>query len=224
MLTLPIELLNTVSGKEATRLADDLLRNVSSPNSLGVQQLASSIYLNGRFGSRLSGIELEGLMENTLGSNQWRQKLQAKAFGTATYQRELAGLQFTCRVGVSFDYAFNGLNYLVKRWDNASLPTLSDIWDAIPYSFVVDWATGIGDRIADFEQGIYRWAMDVSNIWLTVKASASGTLVSDSGTQEYQFRVFLRRGLPVLPATEYRHGPSGRATNIVDLTAMVIQA
>jgi hypothetical protein len=224
MLTLPVELLNTVSGKEATKLANDLIRKVSNPDSPGVRKLASSIYLNGRFGSRLSGIELEGLLENSLGSNKWREKLQAKAFGISTYLKDFAGLHFTCRVGISFDYAFQGLNYLVKRWDNASLPTLSDVWDAIPYSFVVDWATGVGDRIADFEQGIYRWAMDVSNIWLTVKASSSGNLLSDSGIQEYKINVFLRRGLPILPATEYRHGPSGRATNIVDLTAMVIQA
>jgi hypothetical protein len=224
MITLPVELLNTITGKEAIELADHLLQSLD-PSSPGCANLISSIYFNGRFGSRLTGIELSQFMENELASNQWRQRLQSKTIGSIQYSGKVFG-SFTYQgtAFLSYDYAYRGLNYMIKRWDNASLPTLSDVWDAIPFSFVVDWATGIGDNIARLEHNIYQTAADISNIWLSAKgAFDSQPIVSDSGVMAWSCNYYCRIGRAAVSTASFDLRPTGSVKNLADLTGLLIQ-
>lgn len=48
-------------------------------------------------------------------------------------------------------------------------PTLSNMWDLIPFSFIADWFTGIGDKLDDADSAITFLGFDIQKITMSMK-------------------------------------------------------
>jgi len=61
-------------------------------------------------------------------------------------------------------YRFNAASLLASLLPlNAIglLPTLSNLWDLVPFSFVADWFTNVGDRLKNVDTSVMLFALDV---------------------------------------------------------------
>lgn len=78
--------------------------------------------------------------------------------------------------------------------------TPSNIWDLIPYSFMVDWFLGIGDKISFFEDWIGAAELHPMNIWFQARAETEDA--------SYYYRV--PGYIPSVPPLYTSHEASGK--------------
>lgn len=94
-----------------------------------------------------------------------------------------------CLLGSEVDVQL-GLKAIVSKYDNRTTSmlsaafdynflSLSNLWDMIPYSFVVDWVTNVDDRIALVDDTLYKQA------FLDVRGCVCST--------KYSFRINTRQ-------------------------------
>lgn len=82
--------------------------------------------------------------------------------------------------------------------DVGLLPTLARIWDLVPFSFVLDWFTNLGDRFEAIDSGVLRVALNPRYYIHTFTVECFpetrflDPFVRRSGSVEPQFRYFVR--------------------------------
>lgn len=88
------------------------------------------------------------------------------------------------------------------------------LWDAIPFSFVIDWFLGIGKFLEVYDEGAVPVTMNISDVWVTDVATVNRTYymastVTTPGASWYsgpgpqgsvEFKIYNRRKLDVNPA------------------------
>jgi hypothetical protein len=62
--------------------------------------------------------------------------------------------------------AYDELRLLCQEWDIISL---ENAWDAVPYSFVVDWIVNVAGCLNILDRNVQMWAYEISRIWDSVK-------------------------------------------------------
>lgn len=75
------------------------------------------------------------------------------------------GVSVTCQVKIMVP-SFSSVNDFLKRINLR--PTLSNVWDVIPYSFVVDWFFKVGPFLEDLQKWIDSPTMDIQEVWYSV--------------------------------------------------------
>lgn len=84
-------------------------------------------------------------------------------------------------------------------WQKGALPNEYIVWDMIPLSFVVDWFTGIGDRL-EWRSNLRRYLSDYqySSLFYTTRYSApletQGRLTTEAYIREYSSIPLIREG------------------------------
>lgn len=119
---------------------------------------------------------------------------------------------------------FDSLLQMLIQWD--LYPTLENIWDLIPYSFVVDWFLGLGDILDGIDSRGYVDHMDIIGTCYTVKsywvpAHVRHVLgLSGNVTASEFVRTNPRKPYQYIPHFS-ENGPSIK--NIIDGSALIIQ-
>lgn len=88
------------------------------------------------------------------------------------------------------------------------------LWDAIPFSFIVDWFLGIGKFLEVYDEGAVPVTMNISEVWVTDIATVNRSYymvdtTTSSGRNWYsgpgpqgsvEFKIYNRRKLDIDPA------------------------
>lgn len=106
----------------------------------------------------------------------------------------------------------------------------TEIWNCIPYSFVVDWVLGIGDTISRVENEA-RWkTLHLQEISYSYKCSCEGSLLGDYFPDNWSFEgrytVYKRQYLTELPPVNYFQLPDipdNIRRHWVEGTALLVQ-
>ena len=109
------------------------------------------------------------------------------------------------------------------QWD--LLPTAGNIWDLIPYSFVIDWFVNIGDNIELADATLYAQTLKVLGITYSYKdifqlpPSADGLVINDGKLTAYHRMLSNRISLPSY-SLEFNRGYEN---NIIQGGSLLIQ-
>lgn len=127
---------------------------------------SASIYLGNHYGTRLSAkdsVEIASALRRCNEMLYDRQTMSAK--GTSEYFLDGSSTHYTAerRVKATISslsdqdrsLAVATDNFIRRAYEADILPTASNIWDLVPYSFVVDWFIPIGNHLEDIESGHY---------------------------------------------------------------------
>jgi hypothetical protein len=127
---------------------------------------SASIYLGNHYGTRLSAMDSVEIASAIHRCNEMlydRQTMSAR--GTSEYFLDGSQTHYTAerRVKATISSLSDQDRSLVVATDNLVrrayeadiLPTWSNIWDLVPYSFVVDWFIPVGNYLEDIESGHY---------------------------------------------------------------------
>lgn len=88
---------------------------------------------------------------------------------------------YKCAITVDMSQLFNSdLSSKIKKYN--AMPTLTNVWDMIPYSFVLDWFTDIGDIIQSIDTWLAEESYPISGVWYSISRS---DVTSDTHTREY---------------------------------------
>lgn len=118
----------------------------------------------------------------------------------------------------NLDYFFIGL-------DQAGLfPGLYNVWDLIPYSFIADWFSNLGDVLQDIDQSIYFRYYEVDEILVSYKQKISRQ--ESWGLTDYTW--YDRFILDEMPQWEIYEDNETKATTVrkrtVDAMSLVVEA
>lgn len=89
------------------------------------------------------------------------------------------------------------------------LPTLSSLWDLVPWSFVVDWFANIGGRLSDIDSSVEMLAFDISYSVHTIKVVSTLTTEHYDGcnfsaiVDDVQLTHFVRSVMQRVPTLTY---------------------
>lgn len=173
-------------------LVDSLFKSKSVKEFLAS---SSDIYLSGKYGLRMTYADL-GLV-----SDAWVQKPRAQTTSASSAEEVvIAGHIFSGECRLSFDWLWTGFNKLYAYMASKSLEIrAADLWDLVPYSFVVDWFAGIGDLLDCWDNQRRVDKMDVYNIWYTHKWKGNIPIDNKKWKGNLNVTIFLRDGLSQLP-------------------------
>lgn len=110
------------------------------------------------------------------------------------------------------------------------LPSPENIWDLIPYSFVVDWFVPIGDMLSRHETSEYITTLPVHRVFLTQKHTSSVNKVEQFGNTTLQYNLhykyYNRRCVSTLPypSMHVDRPQGGLQRHWFEGTALLLQA
>lgn len=111
----------------------------------------------------------------------------------------LRGTDITCKVNFK-NPEIAQLRSLFDRLSAAGLaPDLYNLWDLVPYSFIVDWFTDIGDCLESLTQYSRALKYDINYITIGAQRSFSYTCQMDSGVISvpvHHYERFVTNQLP----------------------------
>lgn len=121
------------------------------------------------------------------------------------------------------DNPFAGFDRCLINADRRGLlPGLYNTWDMVPFSFVADWFSGLGDIFQDIDQSLYFRYYKVDELLVTTKQSLSRNELW--GLTDYKW--YSRELLPEFPNWEIyeESGASGRTVTYraMDLGSLIV--
>lgn len=217
-------------------------------NMNDVKQIASSIssfFLSQHYGTRLTVHDTSSIAEalDSLDPGSYFQKLSSNTSIATT----VAGYQGTYRrffsayiqsidddilhVTDSVNDAVDQLKNRILRvgYEADLLPSLANLWDLVPYSFVIDWFLPIGDRLEQIEQRNYIATLPVKVVYQSDKLSwmrddrheMGGCAITSSISFEYFTRTCLDR-FPTIEMDTDNH-PGSFTGHWFEATALILQ-
>lgn len=126
----------------------------------------------------------------------------------ASSSLEIADKQFSLeqRIKLAIGDDDNELLALVKRLDSmGTLPTFENLWDLIPYSFVIDWLIDVGGLLQRVDTRLRVMRLDIRYATMSHKVKVSGNLTWDQdnpyvGSVEWeQYHRWVSDQCPVPP-------------------------
>lgn len=156
------------------------------------QQLAS-YWLANRYGDRLSISGLRDIVES-LNRYLAYDPARTPAYGRICRSRgsePLVGFEGTCACSVTVHVMPRNLGKLgslvrsLYEWD--AYPTLGNVWDAIPLSFILDWFLNVGEIYASVDRLVQSRYYDVLCVMEAARAEVRGYLVPEV-THTYYLR------------------------------------
>jgi hypothetical protein len=113
------------------------------------------------------------------------------------------------------------------EWD--VVPSLANVWDAIPFSFLVDWIVPIGDQAERLESQHYMQTLELDRAFYSRKYTWSQHLkeMSLNGNLyrgRIDFRYYRRRVQTSFTEPSFRaERPKGSFTHVVEGSALYVQ-
>jgi len=196
---------------------------------LGLIDLLAEGYLLYKYGVKPLVSDVEEAREiATRYANQidfWSKGLPRRLNGVFKYEipDAVPGIPGTVVVDVRTTMALRSspagvLAYIFAMDEVGLLPTLSRLWDLVPFSFVVDWFTGLSARFEDIDASAKRFALELDyyvHTWTYKLYPDSKFLAPYAPKLGYKpmphFRVFKREIScfhPILRQTKYDFHPS----------------
>jgi hypothetical protein len=121
-----------------------------------------------------------------------------------------------------------------------ALPTAANLWDLVPFSFVVDWFLPIGDYFAQREMGNYMATLPLKRCFLTHTLdweepvnhgfdllSPDGTLIAMKASGVISHHVYDREVLPTLPQPPMGKNNTGKGNavdHVVEAGALLVSS
>lgn len=137
----------------------------------------SSFYLGNKYGYQLTysdaksiGSAFERLRENLTRESKSVIKLRStsKSHADGKIPVDITA-NYMARVSPFRDPLCDGIRGLYD-WD--LYPSLGNMWDLIPYSFVADWVVGVGDLLEDIDANVYMRYYEVKSITKSLKVQS----------------------------------------------------
>lgn len=193
--------------------------------SSGSAKDAASLWLATRYGDRLSIGGVSSLIDSII--TELQNDVMGKQRYVITSSRSYTEfddgymnfrLKNACQLAVS-PKDYNALMKLIRtayEWDG--FPSLSNVWDAIPLSFVVDWFANIGDIYRSVDRMVASRYYDVHLISQSMSAEMQSPILGGMRAKYYSrtFSKYLQLGVDSVKLGL----PS--AINIIDGAALVI--
>ena len=205
-----------------------LVKNPLNPKSW------ASLFLNFQYGSRLTISDTFKLINGIIRCARDVKKLRKKAWRSSRAMSRsdvlhptvgCKGSRFTNYKVYYKPYDSGIMSYVHKlaSWD--LLPTSANLWDFIPFSFVVDWFVDIGGLLESIDSAAMATSLDVVGVLFSTKdtylinADLPGQQVLSSEYTVYR-RCWSRTLHPPKPRLE---ASDGFLHNIPQLLAILIQ-
>lgn len=175
-------------------------RNVKTLKKLRkTVKFAASEYLGMHYGTKLTALDFSDIMESHL-------KMQEMLEATQTMGAVLSHGFFLpsgtdCSVTRRFKGEIQSLTdqdltiveasdkFVRELFEIDILPSASNIWDLIPYSFVVDWFVPLGNKLEDIEKGHYIETLHPRKTFYSTKARISMPILQFIETAGQYFKV-----------------------------------
>lgn len=155
-----------------------------------LKRMASS-YLGTKYGPRLTLLELGDIIN---AEHSFNKRGSTTATRKVRWSSHLFDFEGEDRV--SFDYQFGVYNEVMATLGSWGLSpiTLSDVWDAVPYSFVVDWFVNVSDLLENPERRGFMDSLPVSNIWVSEKSRSKGSIsnLQTKAYVSYDIQLYVR--------------------------------
>jgi len=157
------------------------LKKVKSPRSW------PDLWLNFRFGLRLFVNDTKEIVDAV---KKYRKRKtfhgSIRRTHSSTNSSEVTpyGDKLTQRAGLTLysdELSLSERSVLHASSSLDALPSLSNIWDFIPYSFVVDWLVPVGDLLERLDTSAAIWVYPIRSGVLTVRSELSVTLPPNWG-------------------------------------------
>jgi hypothetical protein len=235
-------------GKEALELGSFAQSLVSSASELaGAKSIAtalkagSSLYLASHYGLKLT---VRDTQEIANAIDSWQTEYRYQTIGAShRVSFDYPGRDdctITCDLhltGVIDYFSLEQTDYLNSlKWGARALyeldlaPTLANIWDAVPFSFVADWFAPIGQSFEKLELTNYIRTFQVKKMFYSRKYSWSyrEDFVTESGVHYYgplTFKLYERdcENKCILPPMRVSN-PKGLSGHWLEATAILIQS
>lgn len=180
----------------------------------------SKLWLSYRYGVRLTVGDSISLMRDTLSYSRKRRHCY-ELVGSHQYE----GGTIRCRLYADPDNSneLSRIANLLQRWD--LFPSLSNVWDLIPYSFVVDWFIDVEGFLSDIDSQVQYSTLQVFSALYTWKKEwtfDSRVVGNFRGTiRATRFvRECPKKAYPTIPSFS---GFLPSENNVLDGAALIIQ-
>lgn len=182
----------------------------------------ASMYLSTRYGVRLTILDTIDLIEATFKAIRSDKRDILSCRGGS----QVDGVTCHCKLYYRRDNSNDFLGFIewLYTWD--LFPSLENLWDIVPYSFVIDWFLDVGKLLNKLDSIAYTKSMDIVATCYSSKVEWKpdnlDRLLGLSG--EITFTHYRR----LIPLEPYQPIPSfsgvlPSAINIVDGTALILQ-
>lgn len=225
--------------RDARKIFDDIhtIRDIFRRGKLDGKDLAN-LYLSYKYGARLTVLDAIKVANALVRrANAARQKFsicRARTAGVCNVSVPgLGDLQGTVSYNLKLYYQPLD-NLLVSalrkcyEWD--IWPDLSNVWDLIPYSFVVDWFVGIDDILSQVDAITYYYTLEILSCLTTVKTTFTGLPTSRLVTPGYpvilgtwETSIYSRTVRRTCPVPLMTFESPGQFRNYAEAAALLVQ-
>lgn len=209
---------------------EDGLKLLKNPLSL---KAWSSLYLGVRYGSRLTMSDLKSIGD---GLREAKYRLKSKRFSVVrsklttdlqvNYKGWTAKREMIFKIGYRTDKDLLHL-VTVNLYNWGLLPTTENLWDLVPYSFVLDWFVGINKLCSAIDRRGLEQSLDILGCTYSYKDTYTTTIdLTEFGYEAttVSYTVYHRYTRSSLPhATLFVDWGHSSSINLVDAVFLLIQ-
>jgi hypothetical protein len=199
---------------------DDLKHrlNLSKDDIKSFLKPVSGLYLSNHYGTKLTASDTAEIVENstkqkshyatqTVGASQ-EFSVEHPYFGSVQMSRPLTA-RINCFTDQQLDVVDSVADAQAQLFSNIAragyetdvLPTFENLWDLVPWSFVVDWFVPIGEGLSKLEDKHYAQTLRPRIVFLTQTADFEINYISLGGnwSGHLTYHVYDRTCSPVFP-------------------------
>jgi hypothetical protein len=220
-------------------LTNGTLNGTPIGKAKSVAKVVAGTYLAAHYGLRLTIKDTEELSESLrkLNPGDRTQTVGAQHSVVVDYPGSIDGINVEMRLKAvigAFTSEFVNFTDATDRalralYEFDLLPTMSNLWDAVPWSFVVDWLVPLGDAMDRLENKHYVQTLPCHRAFYSQKWTWNqyDEFVSDDGSYyrcSLKYRYYERTCVPqfILPPMRVDN-PKGLSGHWVELSALLIQ-
>lgn len=232
--------INTIAFiRDARKLFNDIhtIREIFRRGKLDGRDIAD-LYLSYRYGARLTVLDsikvANALVRRATAAKQKFSICRARTAGVCSVSVPGLG-DLTGDVSFNLKLYYQPLdNLLVSalrkcyEWD--IWPDLSNVWDLIPYSFVVDWFIGIDDILEQVDAITYYYTLEVLSCITTAKTTFTSLPTSRIVTPGYptilgtwETSIYSRVVRRTCPVPRMTFESPGQFRNYAEAAALLVQ-
>lgn len=199
--------------------AETIGRLMTTPSA----KLAAQGYLTWHYGLRLMMKDTEELIK-AIKSYSFRLTTRRQHRTSAVQQLDDGRIVRLSMYAAPYDERMNELLRMLNEFD--FLPTLANLWDVVPFSFVVDWIFNVSSLLEGLDAQMLKSVIPIRYSCMTVKGSLPVSLGGDSkvignGAVHFYKRTFIHGPvnprIPIVTPT-----PEGLLDKTLEGSALVI--
>lgn len=134
-------------------------------------------YLSYKYGVLPTISDLSAIRDAVLRRKPYLDSNGFKTYNARTFTSEQTGIYSVSleqRIKLAIDTEDNSLHGFIQALENIGMfPTFENVWDLIPYSFVLDWFTGIGDWLERIDTRLRLTRLNIRYVTMSLKRTAT---------------------------------------------------